>query len=105
MTEPVENATDLSPAALRDGQVTWATIDAPWLQFVDERKFAANISNVGRFEPSVILSAHLPPAQGMTQTLCKNLIAARQAPAFEGPDQAALERMLAAVNEKSEQAA
>jgi hypothetical protein len=105
MAKPVGNAADLSPTDLRDGQMTWATIDAPWLQFVDEGKFAENVNNVGRLEPSVVLSAHLPPARDMTQTICENLIAARQAPAFEGPDQKALESMLAGVNENSEQAA
>jgi hypothetical protein len=105
MAEPVEDTADLALTDLRDGQITWATIDAPWLQFVDERKFAANVNNVGRLEPSIVLSAHLPPARDMTQTLCENLIAARQAPAFEGPDQAALERMLATGGEASAQVA
>jgi glyoxylase-like metal-dependent hydrolase (beta-lactamase superfamily II) len=105
IAEPVEDTADLSPTDLRDGQMTWATIDAPWLQFVDQRKFAASVNNVGRLDPSVILSAHLPPARGMTQTLCENLIAAREAPGFEGPDQAALEDMLVAASENSERAA
>lgn len=105
MAEPAEDAAELSSTDLRDGQITWATIDAPWLTFVDERKFVANVNTVGRLEPSVVLSAHLPPARDMTQTLCQNLIAARQAPAFEGPDQRALERMLAAGGEASTQVA
>lgn len=105
LAEPVEDAADLSPTDLRDGQSIWATIDAPWLQFVDERKFTANVSNVGQLKPSVVLSAHLPPARDMAQTLCQNLIAAHQAPAFEGPDQAALERMMTAGNETSAQVA
>jgi flavorubredoxin len=105
MAEPAENAADLSPKDLRDGQTTWATIDAPWLQFVDEQKFAANVNRVGQLEPSVVLSAHLPPARDMTQTLCQNLILACQAPAFEGPDQAALERMMAAASETGAQVA
>lgn len=101
MDEPVENAAELAPADLRNGQITWATIDAPWLQFVDERKFTANVNNVAQLDPSVVLSAHLPPAHDMTRTLCTNLIAAHQAPAFEGPDQAALERMMTAGKETS----
>lgn len=105
LAEPVENAADLSPTDLRNGQNIWAAIDAPWLQFVDERKFTANVNNVGQLKPSIVLSAHLPPAQDMTETLCQNLIAARQAPAFEGPDQAALERMLAAGSEANAQVA
>jgi hypothetical protein len=52
------------------------------------------VDAVRRLDPSVILSAHLPPARGMTKALTDNLVAARTAPPYVGPDQAAFERLL-----------
>jgi len=91
MKEPAESAADIAPSDLRDGLVTWATIDSPWLHLADEEKFGRSLDVVRKLEPSVILSHHLPPAAGITESLLKNLASARSAPAFLGPDQAALE--------------
>lgn len=95
MAEVAANAADIDPEALRDGLVTWSTIDAPWLHIVDEGRFYDSLDVVRRLEPSVILSGHLPPAEGMTETLLKHLASARTASPFLGPDQAALEGMMA----------
>jgi glyoxylase-like metal-dependent hydrolase (beta-lactamase superfamily II) len=94
MKEPAENASDIGAAELREGLIMWATVDAPWLQVVDEGKFGESLGAIQNLEPSVILSAHLPPATGMTGALLQHLAAARTAPRFVGPDQAALERMI-----------
>lgn len=96
MGEPAENAADIAPEDLQDGLITWSTIDAPWVHSVNEGRFRDSLNAVRRLEPSVILSAHLPPAKGMTDTLLRHLAAAPTAPVFEGPDQAALEKMLSA---------
>ena len=95
MKEPAESAADIAPSDLRDGLVTWATVDAPWLHIVDEGKFNESLDVIRRLEPEVILSSHLPLAADMTETLLKHLASARSAPPFVGPDQAALEQMLA----------
>ena len=50
-----------------------------------------------QLDASIILSGHLPPAREMTETLLGYLREARHAPSFIGPDQAALERMMAAL--------
>jgi hypothetical protein len=42
-----------------------------------------------------MLSSHLPPARGLTQQLLANLELLPDAAPFTGPDQAAMERMLA----------
>jgi hypothetical protein len=94
MKEPAENASDIAAADLREGLIMWATVDAPWLHVVDEGRFGESLGAVQNLEPGVILSSHLPPATGMTETLLQHLAAARTAPRFVGPDQAALERML-----------
>jgi flavorubredoxin len=96
MQEPAENAADIEASALRDGAGTWATIDAPWLSSIEETKLRATLAAIRGLEPQLILSAHLPTAEGrMTELLCNHILAARELPPFEGPDQAALERMMA----------
>jgi hypothetical protein len=47
-------------------------------------------------DASTVLSAHLPPAINMTKTLLAYLAEAHQAPSFVGPDQKALEKLMAA---------
>jgi glyoxylase-like metal-dependent hydrolase (beta-lactamase superfamily II) len=95
MGAPAEAAVDIEPTELHDGLITWATIDAPWLQLVEERRFRDSLDDLRRLEPEVVLSAHLPPAPGMVGVLLEHLEAARAAPAFVGPDQAVLARMMA----------
>jgi len=98
MKEPADSAADIAPSDLRDGLITWATIDAPWLHVVDKGKFSESLNVIRRLEPGVILSSHLPPAADMTEILLKHLASAVSAPPFVGPDQAAFERMLAGVS-------
>lgn len=93
MKEPAESAADIAPSDLRDGLVTWATVDSPWLHLAEEDKFGRSLDLVRKLEPSVILSHHLPPAVGITEFLLKNLASARSAPAFLGPDQAAMDSL------------
>ena len=92
MKEPAEAAEDMVPSDLREGLITWTTVDSPWLHMADEGQFGSSLDMVRKLEPSVILSHHLPPAAGITEFLLKTLASARSAPAFLGPDQAALER-------------
>ncbi len=93
---PGQKAADIPEQELKDGQTLWATIDAPWLQKVDRGMFAAELKKIGQMEPKVILSSHLPPADGrMTQRLLDTLASAPQAQPFVGPDQEGLQTMLA----------
>ena len=46
-------------------------------------------------DPSAILSTHLPPAVGMNDAMFAALDEAPNAPEFIGPDQQALEALLA----------
>jgi len=93
---PVETARDIAPQDLHDGMVTWATIDAPWLQMVREDRFAAAIAEFAKLSARTVLSSHLPPAADMTALLLEHLACAPGAPAFTGPNQRELERMMAA---------
>jgi hypothetical protein len=95
MQEPSDNAGDMASDALHQGQVAWTTVDSPWLHKVDEGKFAAELNTIRQMEADVVLSSHLPPAQSMTNTLLQSLVDAAHAEPFVGPNQAALEAMLA----------
>ena len=91
-----QNAADISEGDLREGQVFWATIDSPWMHQVDGGKLAHELDGVAKLEPSLILSSHLPAAPGgMIDQFLASLAAVPDAAPFVGPDQVALEQMLA----------
>jgi hypothetical protein len=91
-----QNAAELSGGALREGQVFWATIDSPWMHVVDRGKLDCELDAIAKLEPSMILSSHLPPAPGgMIDQFLASLAAVPDAGAFVGPDQVAIEQMLA----------
>jgi flavorubredoxin len=95
MSEPVDNAAGMGAENLRKAMVFWATVDAPWLHTVDRILFARNLDRIRKLSPKLICSAHLPIAQDMIEELLENLEAAPEAQPFVGPDQKALEAMLA----------
>lgn len=96
MSSPAQDAADIPQKDLREGQILWATVDAPWLHTVDEGTFAEALANVRRMSPKVILSSHLPAAKGsMTEQFVESLASAPGAQPFVGPDQAGLQQMLA----------
>lgn len=86
---------DVPRDELRFAQLLWATIDSPWVHTTDPAKYLPTIELLRRMDPAVILSTHLPPAVGRTPEFLDMLAAAPQAEPFIGPDQHALEEMLA----------
>jgi len=102
VSSPVENASDMTGAALRDGVVLWATIDSPWLRHLDAATLEANLSRVRNLAAPIVLSSHLPPALGMLDTLLDHIASARTQPAYVGPDQRALTEMLASLAARPE---
>ncbi|MGE0867425.1 MAG: MBL fold metallo-hydrolase [Kofleriaceae bacterium] len=96
---PPQDAAELSDQELRDGQVLWTSIDAPWLHKVDTGMLARELDAVRRLEPAMILSSHLPVAPGrMTNRLLSAIGDVPAAPPFIGPNQAALEQMMASAS-------
>jgi hypothetical protein len=84
------------PAAqLRAAQLLWATVDSPWVHTVDPARYLATFAPLRDLDPALILSTHLPPAVCRVPEFLQTLAAAPSANAFTGPDQAALEQMLA----------
>ncbi|MFN3892200.1 MAG: MBL fold metallo-hydrolase [Beijerinckiaceae bacterium] len=67
-----ETAEEVVRHELMDGLTQWAAIDAPWLQHVDRRRFAQTLASVERIAPSVLLSAHLPPARSNVGALLRD---------------------------------
>lgn len=95
LASPPESAADLSERELREGQVLWTTVDSPWLHKVDRGALRRELDVIRRMAPSMILSSHLAPAPGrMTARMLAAIEAAPAAPAFVGPNQAALEQMM-----------
>ncbi len=97
LSEATDDAAAVAAEALREGLVGWTTVDAPWLHRMPPRVLDEALEEVRRLAPEVILSAHLPPARGLTDRLLQWIRDARDAEPFVGPDQAAMEAMLAAV--------
>lgn len=95
MSEPVENAAEIGTENLRQGMVKWATVDSPWLPAINTAQFTNILNLVRDLSPKVILSAHLPVAHDMSDELLGYLAAVPAAEPFVGPDQQALEAMLA----------
>ena len=96
LAEVPQNADDLSDEALRQGQVFWATVDSPWLHDTNPDAFARALGALRDLQPTTVLSSHLPAAPGRSlDRLIANLETVPAATPFVGPDQAALEQMLA----------
>jgi hypothetical protein len=91
----VEDISVLPADDLLAGQLLWATVDSPWVTSVDRTAFRASLQPLRELDPSVVLSSHLPPAHAATGQLLNTLANAPDADAFVGPDQAALETLLA----------
>jgi len=85
----------LAPDDLVAGQRLWATVDSPWVTEVDRDAFRASLQPLRRLDPPVVLCTHLPAARGAALRLLDTLETAPDADPFVGPDQLALEAMLA----------
>jgi len=92
---PADEAEAYDRQELLSGQALWETVDSPWLHKVDQRKFAAELSEIRSMAPSRILSSHLPPATSLTDAFLTNLASVPDSAPFIGPNQPALEAMLA----------
>lgn len=95
MEAPAQNAGELSPGSLAEGLSTWARVDSPWLHWVEPSVLQRAFRRIRELAPTRIVSSHLPPAEGIEAQLFEYLEAARVSEPFEGPDQAALEVMMA----------
>jgi len=86
---------DVPHDVLRAGQLQWATVDSPWVHIVDPDRYLATIDPLRAMNPDIILSGHLPPAVGRGPDFLDMLAQAPAADPYVGPDQRALEALLA----------
>jgi hypothetical protein len=89
------DAREIDADERRTAQLLWASIDSPWVHSVDRSLYGDNVGAIRDLDPSGIFSSHLPPAVGLNQQLIDTLVEAPDGPMFAGPDQAALESLLA----------
>ncbi|MEU0163816.1 MBL fold metallo-hydrolase [Streptomyces sp. NPDC006261] len=90
-----DNADAIPADLLRAGQLLWATVDSPWVRLVDEQAYEATFQPLRAAAPEAVLSTHLPPAVGHTADFLDMLHTAPTADPWTGPDQQALEELLA----------
>jgi glyoxylase-like metal-dependent hydrolase (beta-lactamase superfamily II) len=88
--------------AVRDAQLLWASVDSPWVHSVDRVRFQATVDPLRALDPTALLSTHLPPAVGVNDVMFEAVTAAPSASPFVGPDQQALEALLASFAPASE---
>ncbi|HSP38501.1 MAG TPA: MBL fold metallo-hydrolase [Frankiaceae bacterium] len=81
---------------LRAAQLLWSSVDSPWVQSVSPATFGRALDPLRLMDPELVLSSHLPPAAGRISELLDTLAMATSGTPFLGPDQQALEAMLAA---------
>ncbi len=95
------SATDVEavPAEqLRAGQLLWTAIDSPWVQVADRERYMQTVRAMPFADATAVYSTHLPPAMGLGAQLTAMLAEAPSATPFVGPDQQALEQMMAAMH-------
>jgi glyoxylase-like metal-dependent hydrolase (beta-lactamase superfamily II) len=98
LQHPACDASDVAAGDLADGMALWSTIDSPWLTHTDRSRFDQTLSELRDLQAVRVLSSHLPPATGRTPELLDILAKVVRSDPWIGPDQAALEQVLAAVN-------
>ena len=92
---PVQNIDDVTEVDLTQGMISWASADSPWLHMVEPKVFGQALDKIREINPKMILSAHLPPAQGKTEHFLEWLAKVPDSTPFVTPNQTALEQMLA----------
>jgi hypothetical protein len=91
---PAQNADDIPEGDLAQGMISWASADSPWVHMVEPGAFSRALDRIRQMGAKVILSAHLPPAQGKTEQLLELLARVPASTPFVAPNQAALEQIL-----------
>jgi glyoxylase-like metal-dependent hydrolase (beta-lactamase superfamily II) len=89
------DARDVPADDLRAAQLLWAAVDSPWVHTANTDRYRQTIRSLQSLDPQVILSSHLPAATGLGTTFLDMLAAAPETDPFIGPDQQALQHLLA----------
>jgi len=92
---PVRYAEDIAEADLTQGMTAWASADSPWVHMVTPDVFGRALDKIRQLDPTMIFSAHLPPAHGKTEQFLSLLSTVPTSTPFVTPDQTVLEQLLA----------
>jgi flavorubredoxin len=92
---PAQNADDVAEGDLAQGMIAWASLDSPWAHMVDPDVLSQALDRIRQMAPKIILSAHLPPAQGKTEQLAERLTGLPTSTPSVAPNQTALAQILA----------
>jgi flavorubredoxin len=98
---PVQNADDIPEENLAQGMIGWASGDSPWVHMVKPGVFDQALDRIRQIAPRMILSAHLPPAQGRIEQFLNWLARVPASAPFVTPNQTALEGILAQTKARS----
>ena len=90
-----DDVRDVPGDELRSAQLLWATVDSPWIHVADKDAYMKTVEPLRAMAPETILSSHLPPVVGDTSDCLDMLAVAPLADPYVGPNQKALEEMLA----------
>lgn len=96
LDKPYEETEAIPETTLRDGMTTWAGIDAPWLGMVDKTRLGQLLSDIGRLDPTAIISGHLPATAGkMIHNVLGNMLGSLSEDRFAHPDRETIEGLFA----------
>ena len=98
---PAEDVGDVPEVDFARGFNIFNQLTSPWTALVDHSKFDKALESIRQLQPTTILSSHLPAAHGRTDSLLKAMSGIPSIEPFVGPDQAALEAMLAQMEDGS----
>jgi flavorubredoxin len=69
LTRPASDVDEIAESELRDGLVTWATIDAPWLAQIDKAALGRTLGAIDGLGVDILLSGHLPVSRSGVRRL------------------------------------
>jgi hypothetical protein len=90
-----EDIREIPTTDLREAQQLWSTVDSPWISGADPASFRSSAAELAATGAPLVLSSHLPPARDSLGLLCDTLSNAVGSAPYVGPDQRALEELLA----------
>lgn len=95
LPNPAEDVLEIPEPAFAEGFQIFNRGNHPWFALVDQNKFDKVLESIRQLQPQIIASCHAPLARGRTEEHLKAMAAIPTTESFVGPDQAALEAILA----------
>ena len=93
LPELVHELDQVSDEDLRNGLADFNRVNHPWVSLVDQTKFEQALSELGRMDPTFVLSSHGVLARGRTSELLQAMIEVSAMDPLVPPDQAAFESL------------